>query len=151
MNSETWPQKDRRALDAQAFQLMSETRQMVVEQEKYMSAKIDDLKSDIDLLTAKIDSLQKSVVSYMDKTPDNIVERIEIIFDDAFPSDPDTPDATPAEKRKMHRKYHAHLIRDALEAQASNRGIRDKVVGGLIEKGLYFVIAALLAYIGLKG
>ena len=148
-DSPGWSGKERRTIDAQAFQLMSETRQMVVEQEKYMTQHIEELRDDVRQLRSQMSSLQQSTLSLLEKMPDKLTERIEIMLDDAFPSDPDIPDATPAEKRKLHRRYHATLIKEAIESQLSNRSIRDKLIGSLLEKGILILVTALAVYLGI--
>lgn len=150
MEPTNWDGRERRTLNAAEFQLMAETRAKVEHMEKGMTEKIDELKDDVDRLTARVEHLCSSVTSYMEKTPDSIVERIEVLLDDAFPADPDMPDATPSEKRKLHRKYHAKLIQHALEAQARNKSVVEKLITWAIQNAVTLILIALWAYFQLQ-
>lgn len=145
----TWDGRERRTLNAAEYQLMADTRAKVEHMEKGMTEKIDELKNDVDRLTVRVERLCQSVTSYMEKTPDHIVERIEELIDEAFPNDPDTPDATPSEKRKMHRKYHARLIATALKDVERRESIVDKLVSHIVNNAATLIGLALLAYFGL--
>lgn len=152
---------ERRSNDMLALQLMSETRARVEHQEKIMAEKLERLTNDLEAqmsksdqqyteLRERIERLSDSVLSYMQKTPDQIVGRIEDLLDDAFPDDPDIPDATPSEKRKMHRKYHAKLIQHALEAQARNKSILEKLMTWAAQNAIALILMALWAYFQMK-
>lgn len=141
-----WEGTERRQIDAASFQLMAETRQMVMEQEKAMTEKITELKEDVEKLATSVGDLRHII----DQMPDTIVERIEVLIDEAFPSDPDFPDATPSEKRKLHRKYHARLIQHALEAQSRNKTLGERALAALVDKGVTLLLGAVLMYLGVK-
>lgn len=146
-------------MDAASFQLMMDTRVMVEQQEKAMSEKINELKDEIEAhviksdhrhkeMTDRIDNLSKSIISYMEKTPNQIVDRIEELIDEAFPEDPEIPDATPSEKRKLHRKYHAKLIATALRDLERRDSIVDKFISHVVNNAASIIGMALLFYFG---
>lgn len=97
----------------------------------------------------QIAALQQSVMVYMEKTPDMVVEKIEELMDEAFPSDPEVPDATPSEKRKLHRRYHANLIKSALKTIERRDSLVDKLIQYIAQNALMIIALALLAYFGL--
>mgnify|MGYP006280810759 CR=1 FL=1 len=137
-------------MNAAELQLMVDTRAKVEHMEKGMSDKIEELKAEVDRLNTRVEKLCQSVTSYMEKTPDQIVSRIEDLIDDAFPNDPEVPDATPSEKRKLHRRYHAKLIAEAVELAKAKHDITEKMWLFVLEKGVTIAALALAAYFGLK-
>jgi hypothetical protein len=145
-----WSGEERRGIDGMTIRLMAEVRAAMEKHEQMEAKQFQELDKRIDVLTKRLEGLCTSVTVYMEKTPETIIERMEELLDDAFPDDPEMPDATPSEKRKMHRKYHAKLIAAALEAQATQKEVKKHVFIALIEKVFPWVAMALATYFGLK-
>lgn len=144
--AEQWDGKDRRTVNVAEFQMAADAKAKVHNLEITML----ELKDDVEQLTRRIDALSQSVTSLIEKMPDKVTERIEIMLDDAFPNHPEMSDATPAEKRKAHRRYHAKLIEDALDSQKTQKEIKKHAVMAFIEKGLPWIVAGIFAWMGLK-
>lgn len=156
-----WNGRERRAADIQTFQLVAETHAKVEEHRQTVAEKIDDVKDELDALRVRQDAqfkelknelvqLQHSMQSYMEKTPDAIKEKIEELIDEAFPEDPDFPDASPSEKRKLHRRYHAKLIAKAIDDMERKQTFMDKLYAHVAQNALNLIGLALLAYFGLS-
>ena len=156
-----WNGRERRAADIQTFQLVAETHAKVEEHRQTVAEKIDDVKDELDALRVRQDAqfkelknelvqLQHSMQSYMEKTPDAIKEKIEELIDEAFAEDPDFPDASPSEKRKLHRRYHAKLIAKAIDDMERKQTFMDKLYAHVAQNALNLIGLALLAYFGLS-
>lgn len=156
-----WNGRERRAADVATFQLVAETHAKVEEHKQTVAEKIDEIKEELDALRVRQDhqfnelrhemvQLKQSMVAYMQQTPDKIVERIEELIDEAFPADPDFPDASASEKRKLHRRYHAKLIAKALDDMERRQTLWDKMVAHVAQNALNLTGLALLAYFGLS-
>lgn len=145
----SWDGRERR-MCAEDIALVAETRAKVDHLERGMAEKIEELKSDVEQLTRRVEGLSVSLTSYMEKTPDRIAEKIELLLDDAFPGDPEIPDATPSEKRKLHRKYHAKLIQQAIDEQLRNRSIGEKLMTWVLQNVVTLMALALLAYFNIS-
>lgn len=100
------------------------------------NARMDDLKDHIIRVEAKLDNLITSLNSYMAKEPASIFERCEELIDEAIPTAKDNPDATPAEKRKEHRRAHAKWMQRVEDEMNRWQRMREKV-------GDWFVYSAL--------
>lgn len=148
-NSKPWTGDERRGIDGITLKLMAEVRATMEAHEKMEQRQFTGLQDQVEHLTAQISSLQQSMLSFMEKAPKDIVERIEVLIDEAFPDDPDTPDATPSEKRKMHRKYHAKLITTAIKEMERKDSLVDKIIGHLATNAVTIIGLALLAYFGI--
>lgn len=92
------------------------------------------LRDHADQFNGKLDSLQQeiyhltmSINSWMEKSPGALIEHAEKLIDEAIPTHPDNPDATPAEKRKEHRKAHASWIKKVDEEMDEWRTLRKRV------------------------
>lgn len=144
-----WTGEERRGIDGITLKLMAEVRATMEAHEKMEQRQFKVLEGEVAELSKQIKSLQASVVSFMDKTPDAIVDRIEMLIDEAFPADPDIPDATPSEKRKLHRKYHAKLISTALKEMERQDNLIDKLKAHIAQNAITLIGMALLAYFGL--
>lgn len=93
----------------------------------------------------RIRELQDSIISFIEKTPDALMDRVEIIIDEAIPTSPDNPDATPREKRKEHRKAHAKWIDEVNEEMKSHKRLLEEVKKWALIAVLGFVFAATWA------
>ena len=92
------------------------------------------LRDHADIFNGKLDALQEevyhltqSINSWMEKTPEALTVRCEKLIDEAIPTHPDNPDASPIEKRKEHRKAHASWIKRVDEEMEEWRRLRSKL------------------------
>lgn len=145
-----WAGKDRNGEDGLTMQLMAEVRLAMEKHEEMEQRQFKELESEIKGLSKRLDSLCTSVTAYIENTPDRIIERIEELIDDAFPDDPDMPDATPSEKRKLHRKYHANLIKKMLKDAERKESLIDKLTAWAAQNALTIVAISLFAYFNIK-
>lgn len=96
-------QEDRRRPEGLLLSIMSHVSDRIEEVERRHEERYK-------ALDAKITNLTDSINSYIDKEPDAILEKCEEMIDEMVPSHPENTDATPAEKRKEHRRAHARWI-----------------------------------------
>lgn len=146
---DNWDGEERRGIDGITLKLMAEVRATMEKHEHMEQQQFKRLESEVSDLSKQVKALQASIISFMDKTPNAIVDRIEDLIDEAFPADPDIPDATPSEKRKLHRKYHAKLITAAIKDMERQDSLIDKLKAHVLQNALTLIGMALLAYFGL--
>lgn len=144
-----WSGEERRGIDGITLKLMAEVRATMETHEKMEQRQFKSLENRIETLGGQVSGLQATLLTFMEKAPKEIVERIEILIDEAFPDDPEMPDATPSEKRKLHRKYHAKLIRDAIDEHLRNRSLAEKLLSHVLNNAVTLIGLALLAYFGI--
>ena len=99
-----------------------------------LSEHTDTFNGRLDALQQEIYHLTQSIESFLDKQCKScetqharIIERCEMLVDEAIPTHPDNPDASPTEKRKEHRKAHASWIKRVDEEMDEWRVIRKRV------------------------
>ena len=121
------------------------------------NARIDDLKEDLRRLEEKLDrlhtssiALTQSITVWMAAEPEKLLEKCEEMFDEAIPTAKDNPDATPAEKRKEHRRAHAKWMENVEDELNKWSTIRAKVAEWAIIGAISVVALALWQFI-LKG
>ena len=144
-----WDGSERRGIDGIALKLMSEVRAVLEKHEEGEAKEFARIDDRLDVMGRQIAALQQSLTTYMEKTPDLVVERLETLMDEAFPEDPEFPDASPGEKRKLHRRYHANLIKAALKNIERKDSLLDKLTAHIAQNALNLIALALLAYFGL--
>ena len=115
--SEEWKGEERRGLPVHIINYIDER-----------------LRDHADIFNGKLDALQEevyhltqSINSWMEKTPEALTVRCEKLIDEAIPTHPDNPDASPIEKRKEHRKAHASWIKRVDEEMEEWRRLRSKL------------------------
>ena len=99
----------------------------------------------------QIMSLTLSINSWMEKEPDAITERCEILIDEAIPTSPDAPDSTPKEKRREHRHAHAKWMQDVADEMARWKRIREKAIEWAVISGLGIIVIAVVQYVIREG
>jgi len=92
-----------------------------------LEANNDEIDRKLENIRASIYALNQSINSWMDKQPADLTEKCEKLIDEAIPTHPDNPDATPSEKRKEHRKAHASWIRKVDEEMDEWKKLRQRV------------------------
>ena len=83
----------------------------------------------------------------MEKEPVAITEKCEKLIDEAIPTHPENPDATPGEKRKEHRKAHASWIRKVDEEMDEWRKLRQRVREWAVLGVLGVIVIAVWQYL----
>ena len=114
----------------------------------------DQFNGKIDALSQEIYHLTQSITSFIEKQDESrhncrvaVIEQCEKIVDEAIPTHPDNPDATPAEKRKEHRKAHASWIRKVDEEMEEWRALRKRVREWAAIGALGLILLALWQYL----
>ena len=129
---------------------MSHVSERIEEVEKRHEERYNRLDQKHDIVVAKIDNLMISLNSYMTQEPERIVERCEVMIDEAIPTHKDNPDATPQEKRKEHRRAHAKWIARVENEMDHWSKIRQKVAEWAVIGALAMIVMAVWQFI-LKG
>ena len=144
--TEEWEGPERRAPEGVLIAIMNtvaEQIQHVEERHAQQYKQLDD----------KITHLAESITAWMDREPGAIVAECEKMIDEAIPSHPDDPSASPAEKRREHRKAHARWIENVAEEMAKWKRIREKITEWAVIGVLSVISLAVWHYLinGPKG
>lgn len=143
----TWDGHERRSIPIEVLNVMEaklEKHEAVVEE------KLNAIHKRIDEVSKRIDALITSINSWMQETPDALMDRCERMLDEAIPHHPDNPDASPAEKRHEHRHAHAQWIKRVDEEVRKWESVRQEVVKWAVIGGLSVIAVAVWQYL-LKG
>lgn len=131
-----------------------ERYQDIIDKQDQLENKIGHLESLIEVNGKKITSLTESITSFMSRQEsacgmckDKVIEQCEIIIDEAIPSPPHDPEATPREKRKGHRKAHASLIDQVQREMESWARLREKIREWAVIGALGVVAVSVLQYL----
>jgi uncharacterized protein YdcH (DUF465 family) len=141
---------DRRRPEGLLLSVMQHVSERIEEVERRHEERYNRLDEKHDKLYDKIDNLVNSINAWMDHEPGAIVEQCEKIVDEAIPTHKDNPDATPAEKRKEHRRAHAKWIARVESEMDHWARIREKVAEWAVIGALAMIVMAVWQFI-LKG
>lgn len=142
--------EDRRRPEGLLLSIMSHVSARIEEVEKRHEERYNKMDEKHDLLVSKIDNLMHSLNAYMTQEPERIIEQCEEMIDEAIPTHKDNPDATPAEKRKEHRRAHAKWIARVETEMDHWSHIRQKVAEWAVIGALAMIVMAVWQFI-LKG
>ena len=135
--SEEWKGEERRGLPVHIINYIDER----------LRDHADVFNGKLDALQEEVYHLTQSINSWMEKTPEALTVRCEKLIDEAIPTHPDNPDASPIEKRKEHRKAHASWIKRVDEEMEEWRRLRSKLKEWAMIGGVSIIALAVWQYL----
>lgn len=141
---------DRRQPEGLLLSIMRHVSDQIEQVERRHEERYARLDEKHDKILVKIDNLVNSINAWMDHEPAAIREQCEEMFDEAIPTAKDNPDATPAEKRKEHRRAHAKWMEHVEFELSKWTSLRQKVAEWAVIGMLTIIIMAVWQFV-LKG
>lgn len=139
-----WDGEERRGLPIHIINYIDARLHDVTDQ---FNGKIDALSQEVFHLTQSITSFLEKQDAARSKCRDSVIESCEKMVDEAIPTHPDNPDATPAEKRREHRKAHASWIRKVDEEMEEWKAIRKRIKEWAVIGATGMILLALWQYL----
>lgn len=137
----SWNGRERRAVDAAAFQLMAETRQKVVDQERTMMDKISDLKDDLDAHMVKSELRHVELTKAMDELKHSTLTAVQGINQIATETHKLFKASIPNGDADGHRKAHEYYIEKDKKDEEFRQFIKKTITG--------VILTAVTSWVGL--